>query len=896
MFQQTLNAPDARAASFVQRGVPDPAPAALAGISAAIEGIGTVMQVKDAQAQAGVRGEAESIMESFAQGSFQMTDEELSSMVALEKSASVLSQQLPEHVLNVRLEKLYKDAAGRYPHLADEMRQAVSKGSGRDVVGASVRLKMAQEELIGQELAQEQAIVDSYLKNIADSTIKQQMAFEVRQMTQSGMNSAQITKALDERYHQYFQQGANAALLETRLKNIQANTNLTTQQQQSQSAAAMVEFASSNPPSFVVDSTLTRLNGGVRMTTSELLTLPDDQKAAMFDQMKQTLVDQKSQFMISTYGANERTVALRDSYFQLVDEQVNLLEKAITGDTVAQKALENRLKARENLSKMNALDTVDKLTQVNHPLGQLLNIAKTVNGFNLDPATAKAITAELLAMDIAMDGGDLDAAAEAKANSASKGFSVMKNVPTGELLSNSETFVRSATSTVNTILKPEVLKDAVPLNKLQEISEGLRNATPAQVREVFEGVDSRLADKFEADLGKAIGAKTLSQVLTPVSNMAGSSELQALRQQKQRQGLLPAAPIDISGQREARLAAESQGRLTVVNGRLRLINEQGNDVTATATNTRETRAQWETATKAFDVIYKDMLPMSMKLQGIEPTAERLDKELNTLFGALSGTQESASPFDQAAEDRDVLGSISAFVKPPVQDMSRRPQSVSQVQEDEPGLTIEISGGTTEGLNYGRLIAQDEGYRPGLSSLDGRGSISMNVPSERSGITIAGVDLADFDGGSERALDVLSNFLEPEVINSLREGANLRGQAARDFIRDNKIQINLSEQDIQNIASEAGRPYEQRVISALGESNFRNLDPKIAEPLVSLSFLNTGSRSLALLKTALETNTLEDWKKVENAYRNYWSDPTPHNRKRSDRVAYAVASYIKTLKE
>lgn len=188
------------------------------------------------------------------------------------------------------------------------------------------------------------------------------------------------------------------------------------------------------------------------------------------------------------------------------------------------------------------------------------------------------------------------------------------------------------------------------------------------------------------------------------------------------------------------------------------------------------------------------------------------------------------------------------------------------------------------MNYKVLaaekIAEDEGYSPKLT---------MNVPSNNSGITIAGVDLAEFSGDKNNFLQMLEGFGNPDA--AILKGAfNLKGDEAKKFIKDNNINISLNKEQIKQIPLQTIDVYEKRVINKIGEDNYKKLPNEIKTPLLALSWLNVGPNALKSLKKSIESGDKEDWKETIYQYDNYWNKQTAHNRKRAKNVADAIRAY------
>lgn len=200
------------------------------------------------------------------------------------------------------------------------------------------------------------------------------------------------------------------------------------------------------------------------------------------------------------------------------------------------------------------------------------------------------------------------------------------------------------------------------------------------------------------------------------------------------------------------------------------------------------------------------------------------------------------------------------------------------------LTTEERLRQKNNINYkvlaAKKIAKDEGYSSKLT---------MNVPSDDSGITIAGVDLAKFSGDKNNFLKMLESFGNPDAAK-LKGAFNLTGDAAKKFIKDNNIKISLNEEQINQIPLQTIDPYEEGIINKIGEDNYKKLPDEIKVPLLALTWLNLGPNSLKSMKQSIESGNKEDWKKTIYQYDNYWNRQSEHNRQRAKDVADAIRAY------
>jgi len=184
---------------------------------------------------------------------------------------------------------------------------------------------------------------------------------------------------------------------------------------------------------------------------------------------------------------------------------------------------------------------------------------------------------------------------------------------------------------------------------------------------------------------------------------------------------------------------------------------------------------------------------------------------------------------------------------------------------------------------GESIAYYEGYSPNLP---------MNVPSKTSGVTIAGVDLSSFSGDMDEFLNSLEQYGNPGVAAKLKGAVGLKGDNAKNYLKNNNITINLSKDAIAEIPAKALTSYEDKLKKGLGEDNYNALPNPIKVPLLSLTWLNYGPKSIAALKKAIKSGKREDWLKAVSKYENYWNNSTAHNQRRSQDVADAIKKYIK----
>ncbi len=184
----------------------------------------------------------------------------------------------------------------------------------------------------------------------------------------------------------------------------------------------------------------------------------------------------------------------------------------------------------------------------------------------------------------------------------------------------------------------------------------------------------------------------------------------------------------------------------------------------------------------------------------------------------------------------------------------------------------------EGEQASDFLIKDEGYSA---------SLPANVPDERSGITVGGLDIAN---GDERSIKkALGKVFDGDKVRKIMKASPLKGDKA--VLALENIEISLTDEDIKTLQESYIKSFVVPSLKGvLGDSIYKEIPKKIRAPLEALTFLNLGPVSLKSLKKAFKTGKIEDFNIAINNYENYWNNQSVHNQARSQRVADAIREY------
>ena len=157
------------------------------------------------------------------------------------------------------------------------------------------------------------------------------------------------------------------------------------------------------------------------------------------------------------------------------------------------------------------------------------------------------------------------------------------------------------------------------------------------------------------------------------------------------------------------------------------------------------------------------------------------------------------------------------------------------------------------------------------------SRTAHVPSNRSGVTIG----RGFDLGTQNP-DLIASFLsragfEPEYVSTALQAAGMRGERARNFLRENDLpeispiqQRNLFELTYDFIERDARRiAAKPDVVTRYGETDWQRLSPAIREVVVDLRYRGDYTpRTREKLQQIVSENNLPDFISAMND-REFW---------------------------
>lgn len=266
---------------------------------------------------------------------------------------------------------------------------------------------------------------------------------------------------------------------------------------------------------------------------------------------------------------------------------------------------------------------------------------------------------------------------------------------------------------------------------------------------------------------------------------------------------------------------------------------------------------------------------NISIDPVAPTAEPMPLADIQAGEVTSTGTEGFTPEQSTDFSPQAAAKFKPYEPKPVE-MPTGFQPVQQVEQ-----TQAVMDTSDYDAKVGSYIAEDEGYSAKLP---------MNVPSAKSGITIAGIDLMAADATDEELVQILSPYVDGPTLKMLVANRNLTGPAARRFIQANNLKVDLTDEDVKEIPSHFYTKYAAKVESHLGTDNYNKLDEEVKARLTALTWLNTGPKSMAVLKEAIEKDTPEAWEVAAKMYDNYWPKQNAHNRQRSQKVADAIRQY------
>ena len=206
-----------------------------------------------------------------------------------------------------------------------------------------------------------------------------------------------------------------------------------------------------------------------------------------------------------------------------------------------------------------------------------------------------------------------------------------------------------------------------------------------------------------------------------------------------------------------------------------------------------------------------------------------------------------------------------------------------------------NGATAITPDVGIVTWESEGQEGGVYH-----SRVLHVPSDASGLTIGrGYDMKD-----RSAADIVQDLTDSDVLlvdaTTLSTASGLQGDAAREFIKTNKLEkyeiskagqkslflktYAVIKSDVKRICTKAD------VVEKYGKCEWNKLNPAIVDILVDLRFrgdYTSGSRTL--LQKDVVNNDLDAFAKVIKAPANWVNVPTDRRARRSKFVDQALAA-------
>lgn len=257
-------------------------------------------------------------------------------------------------------------------------------------------------------------------------------------------------------------------------------------------------------------------------------------------------------------------------------------------------------------------------------------------------------------------------------------------------------------------------------------------------------------------------------------------------------------------------------------------------------------------------------------------------KLDTAFPEATNTIEDSMEYvTQIYKDNDITPTSPNM---DVNEKVEQEAAVNNIRFSQKTLRDELFGMRPPELKVPRAtthLITDEGYSERLPA---------NVPADKSGITIGGLDLAN---GGDDTLKALQGILPDNTLAQLDAVKHLKGKAAKEALKN--IPIKLSNAQIEK----AQQFYLDRNVipvmkKRVGADAFTKMPPSIKEPLIALSFLNKGKTSAKALGEYINNPTKANYSKAYKEFDKYWASQanSEHNRARSHRVRDAITEHYK----
>lgn len=175
------------ASSHVRQGVQKPVSTFHAMIEPMVDAAFKSKEVYDWKQTHDTRVMAQEMQDLYATGaaSSQASEEDRQMVNKLGASAAEMQARLPDKVLDIKLERMYKERVKNAPWLANELRQAISQATGRDPIGGADRFISAYERLKDTS----QADGEKWLGNMLNRIPNKDVAFAVSEDIRKLMNS-----------------------------------------------------------------------------------------------------------------------------------------------------------------------------------------------------------------------------------------------------------------------------------------------------------------------------------------------------------------------------------------------------------------------------------------------------------------------------------------------------------------------------------------------------------------------------------------------------------------------------------------------------------------------------------------------------------------------------------
>lgn len=182
------------------------------------------------------------------------------------------------------------------------------------------------------------------------------------------------------------------------------------------------------------------------------------------------------------------------------------------------------------------------------------------------------------------------------------------------------------------------------------------------------------------------------------------------------------------------------------------------------------------------------------------------------------------------------------------------------------------------------IFREEGY-----SADG---IIVNVPqTEKSGVTIGGLDLGASAGDIEQKLEILEKYIPEEQMEALKPLTKLTGPQAQAALQDS-LDTGRLNPDTWGFTDDTLRQIQAEFISSntvpsiadrMGVSvkELEKLPEEVLTAITSIQFMTPGPKTLKAVGKAIKSGRREDWLAAADMYENYYGSEAEVKEKLKD---------------